>query len=167
MSRTSVFSRMKHKAEAADFNGGNASADSLTPRSVNLAAEDARDLKLGLFLAALWFVISSEEFVRFLFPFLRTDRIRLPGSTLRSELQERERLNESSGIIQSAYRWALDHPKTVSGGRKFARSRDRSQDLELIRWDAERLNQLPSGLGLGRPRSWLRFALYDGFLVRR
>ena len=84
MSRTSQFSRMKQRAEAADLRGGRASVDYLTPRSANLAAEDARDLKLGLLLdGALWSVTSSEEFVRFLFPFRRTDRIK-PVPRLRS-----------------------------------------------------------------------------------
>ena len=106
MNRTSQFSRMKQRAEAADFSGGNASADSLTPRSANLAAEDARDLRFGLLLdVALGSVVSSEELVRFLFPFLSTDWMKLTLA-LRSTsgLQEMKRLDESPRISKFPYR---------------------------------------------------------------
>ena len=68
---------MKHKAPAADLSGGKTSEDSLTPRRIRLAPEDARDLRSYLLLdVALGSTVSSEEFVRFLFPALNTDRMR-------------------------------------------------------------------------------------------
>jgi hypothetical protein len=55
---------------AADLSGGNASAASLTPRSVNFAAEDAMDLNFGLlFDVALESPVFSSVSARFLFPF--------------------------------------------------------------------------------------------------
>ena len=45
---TSQFSRIKQRPPATDLSGPNASAESLTPRSSNLAVEDAADLQFDL-----------------------------------------------------------------------------------------------------------------------
>jgi hypothetical protein len=76
---------MKQRAAAADLSGGNASEASLTPRSVNSAAEYAMDLTVGLLLVALSSAVSSEVFVRPRFPFLKMDWKRLEAG-FRSEL---------------------------------------------------------------------------------
>jgi hypothetical protein len=46
---TSQFSRIKHRPPATDLSGPKASAESLTPRSSNLAVADAVDLQFDLF----------------------------------------------------------------------------------------------------------------------
>jgi hypothetical protein len=83
--QTSQLSRMKHKAPAADLSGGKTSADSFIPRRINLAPEDTRDIRSDLLLDVdLGSTVSSEEFVRFLFPVpVSTDRTKL-GVVLRS-----------------------------------------------------------------------------------
>jgi hypothetical protein len=57
---------------------GKASADSFTILIANLVAEYAVDFWSDLLLdVALGSTVSSEDFVRFLFPIPRTDRIKL------------------------------------------------------------------------------------------
>ena len=117
--RTSQFSRTKHRAAAADLRGGNASAASLTPRSVNFAAEDVMDLRFGFFLVvALGSAVSSEVFVRFLFSFLSTDldwvgtraasRSRIAEESGQEQPPEEVRLHTSGCLIsrgKEAGRW--------------------------------------------------------------
>lgn len=50
--RTSQFSRIKQRPPAADLSGPKASAESLTPRSSNLAVAIAEDLQLDLSMLA-------------------------------------------------------------------------------------------------------------------
>ena len=47
--RTSQFSRIKQRPPATDLSGPKASADSLTPRRINLAVADAVDFQFDLF----------------------------------------------------------------------------------------------------------------------
>ena len=117
VNRTSQLSRMKQSAAAADLRGGKASDASFIPRSVILAAEDTTDPTLGLFLDfALGSIVSSEELVRILFPFLRTARSR-PGKGSWSRLYGRGWLDTRSGQNPFAYRWIPDH--RGSRGRKL------------------------------------------------
>ena len=151
---------MKHSAAAADLSGGKASADSLIPRRMSFAPEDARDLTSDRLLdAALGSTVSSEEFVRFLFPGLKTDRSI-------SEVDLR------SGFSQRVFRWAIERSSFTyrriagrwkPGGWPTAKSRVLRRGLALILWDEVCPDQLSSDFRGGRLRLWLRFAL-DGCL---
>ena len=120
---------MKHKAPAADLRGGKASADSLTPRRISLAAEDAKDLRADLFLdTVLGSTVSSELFVRFLF-FPNQDLSESEVAS-RSVVRRSERLGGSRKRNIFAYRRVPDLERRR--GQVLTKLRDQcSQDLEL------------------------------------
>ena len=104
MDGTSQLSRMKQSTAAADLRGGKTSEAFFTPRSVILAAEDTTDPTLDLFLDfALGSIVSSEEFMWIVFPFLRTVRSR-PAAGLWSRLHGKEWSDKQSGQNLFAYR---------------------------------------------------------------
>jgi len=75
MDRTSQCLRIAERPPATDLRGGKASEDSFTIWMANLVVEYAVDFRLDLFLdAGPASAVSSEDFVRFLFPLLKTDR---------------------------------------------------------------------------------------------
>ena len=150
---------MKHNAAAADLSGGKASADSLIPRRMSFAPEDARDLTSDRLLdVALGSTVSSDEFVRILFPGLKTDRSR-------SEVDLRSRFSNRG------FRWAIERSSFTYrricghwrlGGWSTAKSRVLRRGLGLILWDEMRPDQLSSDLRGGRLRLWLHFVLDGG-----
>jgi len=157
MDHTSQCFRMAERPPATDLRGGKTSEDSFTIWMASLVAEYAVDFRLDLLLGAVpRSTVSSEDPMRFLFPGLKTDRIRFEAVE-RSVLRERGWLDESSGIKSFAYCWIPGHGR--SRGRTLAKLRDRSQDPELTLWDVARPGRLPLGLRWGRHCSWLRFAL--------
>jgi len=161
MDRTSQCFRMAERPPATDLRGGKTSEDSFTICIANLVVEYAVDFRLDLFLdvALGSTVVSSEDFVRFLFPVLRTDRIRSEVAE-RSVLRDRARLDESSETKPFAYCWIPDHGRSRDWA--LAKSRNRSQDPGSILCD---VGHHPSGLRRSRRRSWLRFALDDASVV--
>ena len=163
MDRTSQCFRMAERPPATDLRGGKTSEDSFTIWIANLVVEYAVDFRLDLFLdVALGSAVSSEDFVRFLFPVLRTDRIRSEAAE-RSVLRDRAWLDESSGTKLFAYCWIPDHER--SRDRALANSRNRSRGPESTLCDVARPGHHPSGLRWSRHRSWLRFALDDASVV--
>ena len=163
MDRTSQCFRMAERPPATDLRGGKTSEDSFTIWIASLVVEYAVDFRLDLFLdVALGSAVSSEDFVRFLFPGLKTDRIRSDAAE-RSVLRGRVWLDESSGIKSFAYCWVPDHERSKDW--TLAKSRDRSQDLESTLWDVARPGRLPLGLRWSRHCSWLHFALDDASVV--
>jgi len=68
---------MAERPPATDLRGGKTSEDSFTTWTASLAVEYAVDFRLDLFLGVSpGSTVSSEDFVRFLFPGLKTDRNR-------------------------------------------------------------------------------------------